>query len=93
MILKRQIGLQQTQKNAQNVTSLSKKMVAVIIWCAKIKIVKLTFVGCVLDHGNHMVQAGIIVTVMMKKKLKQHEMLKKNRDLHYKDIYSIVIDT
>lgn len=92
MTLKRQTGLPQTQKNARNVTSRLRKMVDAIIWCAKIKIVKLTFVGCVSDRGNHMVPAGIIVIVTMKKRLKPQEMLKKNRDLHYRDIYFTAID-
>jgi len=71
---------------------LLKKMVAVIIWFARIRIVKLNFVGYVLDLGNHMVLAGIIVTVMMKRKLKWLGMHKKNPDQLYRDIYFIAID-
>jgi len=35
-------------------------MVVAIIWFAKIKIVKLTFVGYALAHGNHMDRRGKI---------------------------------
>lgn len=92
MTPKRQIGLPQIQRNARNVTSRLRKMVDAIIWYAKIKIVKLTSVGCVSGRGNHTVPAGIIVIVTMKKRLKPREMLKKNRDPHYRDIYFTVID-
>lgn len=90
-------------------------MVAVTIWFVKTKIVKLTFVGFVLDRGNHMdlhgktyynklllcsiflykfsYYVGIIVTDMMKKKLKQLEMLKKDLELHYRGTFSTVTVT
>ena len=33
-------------------------MAAAIIWYARIRIVRLTFVGFVLVHGNHMAHLG-----------------------------------
>lgn len=68
-----------------------RKMVVAIIWYAKIKTVKLTFVGYALVLGNHMDLAGIIVIVMTKKKPKQRELLKINQGLPCNAICFIAI--
>uniref|UniRef100_A0A224XY91 Putative secreted protein n=1 Tax=Panstrongylus lignarius TaxID=156445 RepID=A0A224XY91_9HEMI len=61
-------------------------MADVIIWCVKIRIVRLISVGFALDLGNLMDPHGIIVIVTMKKRQKPHEMRKKSLVLHYRGI-------
>jgi hypothetical protein len=61
-------------------------MVAAIIWCAKIRIVRPTFVGFVLVRGNRMAHLGLTVLDMIKIKPKQPGMHRIDHELHLTDI-------
>jgi hypothetical protein len=62
-------------------------MVAAIIWCARIRIVRLTFVGFVLGRGNNMAHLGI-TAIAMRRRPRQPEVRRRGHELHFSDICS-----
>lgn len=71
----------------------SKRMVAAIIWHARMLLVKWNFVGCVLVLGNRMAVHGIHVTDMMIHWRNRRVMHKNEVVLHFSDTCTITIDT